>query len=676
MIYNLFRSVLFLLLLILCIDASAQSTRIQCLTVAEFDGSVSIKYAGPSGTDFFKIYRANQIGGTYELIYTSTNGTLNNYLDSEINAASQSYSYYVESFDNGSSTGVSVEIRTILLNTTNFSNGLVQLSWNDPGINPPEDYQVWVKGGSGFFDVHDYSNTNSYIDTIKACQATIYYQIRVETDGCESISSVRGGNFADITPPEPIIPQNASVDLETGRIHLSWLLPSQSSADIRKYQIWIINEDGGSTQFPEAEIYGYENLSINLDPNLVCDTTITFSITAQDSCGNSSVWDEDYFIRTLNMYSPEYNVCNDEVEISWDSIWGWYDLSFEGINIYQREENGEFEIVAQVSSTETSVVLSGFERGVHYDFYIEAFSEGGIRSATSCVKSIVGRKPTVTNYTWLRTASVIQGEVQLSWQVDSIAYIPKYAISRSQDGIDYNFIDTIAGSSDTLHYYTDLSSIYYQSPQYYRIHPFDSCLNMGVESNFAKTIHTKVSSYADGEALIEWTPYELMDSLLYYQVYRVIDTLVYSRPLIEIYPDEELSYVDNYKNVVAPSSKVGYFVEAVGYFHDSMPDSDTARSNTNFLIKLSQVFVPSGFNPQGGVTSIFKPVYTGIKSQNYSFKILNRWGMMIFESDQPLLGWNGKYNEEYVPPGAYVYVLDYETIYGKLKRQSGIFFVL
>jgi gliding motility-associated-like protein len=166
-----------------------------------------------------------------------------------------------------------------------------------------------------------------------------------------------------------------------------------------------------------------------------------------------------------------------------------------------------------------------------------------------------------------------------------------------------------------------------------------------------------------------------MDSMLYYNVYRVIDTNVYPIPIAELSPDE-LSYSDYYDNAVSPTSKVGYFVEAVGYFNDSIAQADTARSNTNFLAKVTNVFLPSGFKPKGGVNNIFKPIYTGIKSTNYSFKILNRWGMMIYESNQPLLGWNGKYDGEFVTPGAYVYVVDYETIYGKKIRKSGVFYVL
>lgn len=656
--------------------AFLRSATLKCLKVSEFNGAVTINFTGPTGTDFFKIFRSNQLNGTYELIHTTTNGVVNYYTDNDVNGASQSFAYYVESFDNGVSTGESQKIRTLLLSVNNLNNGLVQLNWNDPGINISSDYEIYTKGDESIFSSQNYTETNSFIDTIGECQVVKYYQIRLLLNGCESISNVRGGTYADITQPEPIIPKNATVDPETGLIYLSWLFPSEASADIRKYQIWFINEQGGSTAFPEAEIYGINNLNITLENEAVCDTALTIAITAQDSCGNNSDYsNQEYYIRTLNLKGVQYDICNDECELFWDTIIGWHDIATEGIRIYEKKNDGEYEVREVVDPTSTSVKLIGFERDVEYRFYIEAYSEGNSRTSTSCVRKIVGKKPVVTEYTWLRSVSVLDGEVQLKWQVDSIAYIPQFAVSRSRDGTDFNIIDTVSGTDDTLYYSTDLESNYYQSPQFYLIQPFDSCLNIGEASNLANTIYTKVTPNGDGEALIEWTPYSLMDSMLYYHVYRVIDTNIYPIPIAELSPDQ-FSYEDYYNDAVSLSSRLGYFVEAVGYFSDSMPEPDTARSNTNFLAKVTNVFMPTGFKPKGGVTKIYKPVYTGIKNTNYSFKILNRWGMMIFESNQPVLGWNGKYQGEFVMSGAYVYVVDYETLYGKKRRQSGIFYVL
>lgn len=670
-------SFIIIVLLFLTFEVFAQRTRLECLTVGEQDGSVTLKFSGPSSTTHFLIYRSTSINGAFDLIHTTTSGVTDSYVDEDVNAASQSFAYYVASYIDDNLQEESGKVRTILLSVNNLDNGLVDMSWNDPGFEPLGLYQIWRKGTSNSFEELDVSSGTAYIDTIRMCEATYYYQIRVMTKGCESISNVRGGIFKDNTQPDLIVPENASVDIETGEIRLSWLLPSIENADIRKYMIWMMNEEGESnTQYPIAEVYGYHNLSILMDQGLVCDTTLTFSVTAQDSCGNSCVWTSEYFIRTVNLHAPEYNICNDECLISWDSLRDWQDISLQGVRVYEKVADGEFELVADVPATETEVSLFGFERDIQYRFYIEAYSEGNTRTSTSCIKKIIGRKPVVTEYTWLRSASVVDGKVELKWQVDSVAYIPQFAVTRSEDGGNYEVVDTVYGNSDTLHYYTDISSLYYRSPQFYVIHPYDSCLNMGEGSNVAMTMNTSVSSYANGEALIEWTPYAKMDSIIAYQVYRVIDTLIYPFPVGEVYPESELSYVDRYDQSVPLTAKVGYFVEAVGYFTDSMPVADTARSNVNFLAKLSNVFIPSGFDPDGGVTSTFMPIYTGIKMENYSFKILNRWGMMLYESNQPVLGWNGKFQGERVPPGAYAYVLTYETLYGKAMRKSGVFFVL
>jgi len=665
-----------ILLLLFSYALNAQQAILECLEVSDLDGSVHLSFSGPSASSEYKIYRADQISGSFYFVGVVGGGASNTYTDASINAASQGYSYFVEATVAGQGTGISNKMRTILLNAVNLHNGLVELHWNDPGFSPTDDYQIWRKRSSSFY-VHISSSTEeSYIDTIHACYATYFYQIRVNSNGCESKSSLRGGHYNDDTAPQIVIPKNATIDTASGEIILSWFLPPIEDADINKYQIWMMNEDGGTTQFPEAEVNGYHNLSIHLDNDLVCDSVLTFAITAQDSCGNSSLWDDLYFIRTLNMNSPIYNICNDECIISWDSVYAWQDADVEGIRVYRKEANKPFEVIADVAGSQTQTLTYGYERGVKYQFYIEAYSANNKHTATSCMKKIVGRKPTAPEYSWLRYATVKNGEVHLKWQVDSIAYIPYYAINRSNDGINYEIIDTVKGSGDTIHSYTDISSKYYKSQQYYQILPLDSCMNLGEPSNLAVTIYTTVESYSDGNALIEWTPYETMSELNYYNVYRIIDSLEYPFPIAEIYPEEELKYVDEYSKVVPLMAKVGYVVEAVGKVVDSLPVQDTARSNTNFLAKVSNVFVPTGFNPQAGINPIFKPIYTGVKLINYHFRVLNKWGQIVFETHQPVLGWDGKFLGEFVNPGAFVYVIDYETIYGKQKRQSGMFIVL
>ncbi len=74
-------------------------------------------------------------------------------------------------------------------------------------------------------------------------------------------------------------------------------------------------------------------------------------------------------------------------------------------------------------------------------------------------------------------------------------------------------------------------------------------------------------------------------------------------------------------------------------------------------IPLPRIYVPNAFTPNGdGVNDEFN-VYV----KNYvSFHLLifNRWGEKLFETYDPLEGWNGEYRGKLCNPGVYVYYVD------------------
>ncbi len=70
--------------------------------------------------------------------------------------------------------------------------------------------------------------------------------------------------------------------------------------------------------------------------------------------------------------------------------------------------------------------------------------------------------------------------------------------------------------------------------------------------------------------------------------------------------------------------------------------------------------VPNAFTPNGdGLNDDFRPVLQ-CPAEVYSLKIFNRWGQMIFESNDPSKGWNGKVNENPAEHGTYVWTLYYK----------------
>ncbi|MFH0867391.1 MAG: choice-of-anchor L domain-containing protein [Bacteroidota bacterium] len=85
------------------------------------------------------------------------------------------------------------------------------------------------------------------------------------------------------------------------------------------------------------------------------------------------------------------------------------------------------------------------------------------------------------------------------------------------------------------------------------------------------------------------------------------------------------------------------------------------------------IYVPSGFTPNSDSYNDEFHVYgTGILA--FNIKIFNRWGNMVYESDDMNAGWNGKTVDYKAPAGTYTWVLYYKdalkkehTIYGKVN---------
>lgn len=72
------------------------------------------------------------------------------------------------------------------------------------------------------------------------------------------------------------------------------------------------------------------------------------------------------------------------------------------------------------------------------------------------------------------------------------------------------------------------------------------------------------------------------------------------------------------------------------------------------------VYFPNTFTPDNdGLNDVFSGMGEDIKF--YELRIFTRWGQMIFETTDPTMGWNGKFEGELVPQDVYVWIADYKT---------------
>ena len=149
--------------------------------------------------------------------------------------------------------------------------------------------------------------------------------------------------------------------------------------------------------------------------------------------------------------------------------------------------------------------------------------------------------------------------------------------------------------------------------------------------------------------------------------------LISSTVIDTFFTDDVSDYAVNRTGV---SGKFCYYSEAIET--DSNPYGIKGKSNSN-VVCLAQppiVYIPNSFTPNGdAINSEFLPIVSFVSSEKYQFKIFDRWGFKIFETNNPLKGWNGKINGRKVPAGTYVYKLSYLEANNEIKEKTGLVYL-
>jgi gliding motility-associated-like protein/uncharacterized repeat protein (TIGR01451 family) len=138
------------------------------------------------------------------------------------------------------------------------------------------------------------------------------------------------------------------------------------------------------------------------------------------------------------------------------------------------------------------------------------------------------------------------------------------------------------------------------------------------------------------------------------------DTVVYNyfQPGIVTYP----TYVSDQ-----------YYVSLIAYNDNGCVDSTFRIINfDNSLV----IYVPNVFTPDGDeFNNVFKPIFAAPVA-SYNLKIYNRWGEILFESNDTEVGWDGTYNGALVQDGAYTWDILVTTFETRTYRKQGTVNVL
>jgi gliding motility-associated-like protein len=84
------------------------------------------------------------------------------------------------------------------------------------------------------------------------------------------------------------------------------------------------------------------------------------------------------------------------------------------------------------------------------------------------------------------------------------------------------------------------------------------------------------------------------------------------------------------------------------------------------------VWFPSGFTPNGdGLNDGFGPLGGRGSLQNYRLRIFNRWGQVVFNTNNPFELWNGRYKNQSLDSGVFTWMAEYNYPGKTLIKKSG-----
>ena len=81
--------------------------------------------------------------------------------------------------------------------------------------------------------------------------------------------------------------------------------------------------------------------------------------------------------------------------------------------------------------------------------------------------------------------------------------------------------------------------------------------------------------------------------------------------------------------------------------------------------------MPTAFTPNGdGQNNFCKPLLFGNISR-YEFVIYNRWGEMIFRTQDIRAGWDGRYKGVLQHTQTYIWTCTYQEMNGPIRNEKG-----
>ncbi len=393
-----------------------------------------------------------------------------------------------------------------------------------------------------------------------------------------------------------------------------------------------------------------------------------YNVAVEDDCGLKSLPSTTHCTIHLDV-TANNGISN---KLKWNLYNGWANVA--NYEIYRKVDKGAFSLHATLGARDSMYIDSQLCDKM-YTYYIKANHPNGKFYSFSNLDSL--RPDYIYQHAPLemyRTTVVDNKYTYTAWQPSEQMNVRMYVIDKYTVGVGLQPSYRITRNNFIIDSSVDVNNTSY----FYRVRVIDDCGNISPWSNKGTSILLNATVKND-KRYLSWNKYNLWDAGEKEYAVQLQDDNKQFRTVAYV-PAADSQYVDDsvYYDIDAATC---YRVIAVE--NAALHSRDSSVSNIRCAILPARIFVPNAFTPNAdGHNEVFKAESLSLyklsdnKDLQFTFRIFNRWGQLLFETHDVNAGWDGTYNGKEAPLGVYVYTIEGHGLEGSRFYLNGTFNLL
>ncbi|WP_242927118.1 gliding motility-associated C-terminal domain-containing protein [Pontibacter vulgaris] len=364
-----------------------------------------------------------------------------------------------------------------------------------------------------------------------------------------------------------------------------------------------------------------------------------FRIRVTDACSSSG--STSNILCTVNLKAT---AADKEIKLDWPLN----PIPVTGYELYDQSK-----LIAALPASANTYTAKNLTCGQNYCYKLKAIKPGGYTS-TSAQVCLTATSTTTPAAPYLLSTFDLDNQVVLAMQAPQDQNVKQVELQRSINGASYQVLPGVQQFP-----YTDKVTELPKSVCYKATYS-NACGLTSIVSNTTCPVILSARQTTEGEVILNWTSFTgFKDGTGAY----TLELLTEASTILTSYPVTGNNYTDRSLNY--SEQMLRYRIKVV-----SKSGAATTFSNIQTIKQEVQLHIPSGFTPNNdGLNDVFE--VKGKFYREFSIRIYNSMGQVVYTSSDATAGWDGMYNGRKMPAGAYTYEVNVKAEDGTFKRRTG-----